>query len=190
MLDPLEPNGSRLPNKISKLSQQPNKLTVDKSNSIWSVRLDDLIIDAPTAVRPNEIITADSRGYKVSNPNVDEYYPSSISNWRDRLRNWKNTDYNGTVLGSFAEERNYLPLWMRSIQPGEKQELDFKLAVPLCYCKPGTADSIILNIKNYKNTNNFNFNSLDYTADRYIIDSVAGSTADKYLVFRNDRITI
>ena len=190
MLDPLEPAGLRLPNKISKLSQQPNKITVDKSNSIWSLRLDDLIVDAPTAVRPDEIITTDRNGYKISNPNVDEYYPSSISNWRDRLRNWKNTDFEGNVLDSFSEERNYLPLWMRSIQPGEKQELDFKLAVPLCYCKPGTADSIILNIKNYQKTNNFNFNKLDYTADRYIIDSVAGSTADKYLVFRNDRITI
>jgi hypothetical protein len=186
MLDPLELAGARLPNKISKLSQQPNKLTVDKSNSIWSVRLDDLIVDAPTSVRPDEIITTDSRGYRVSNPNVDEYYPSSISNWRDRLRNWKNTDYNGTVLGSFAEERNYLPLWMRSIQPGEKQEVDFKLAVPLCYCKPGTADTILLNIK----FSGFDFKNIDYTVDRYIIDSVTGQDSDKYLVFRNDRITV
>jgi len=49
---------------------------------------------------------------------------------------------------------------------------------------------LFLNIKNYVKTTNFNFNNLDYTADRYIIDSVEGTTADKYLVFRNDRITI
>ena len=184
MLDPLEPNGTRLPNKLNKLSLQPTAITVDKSNSIWSTKIGDLTTDAPTSDRPDQIVTADSRGYEVSNPNVNEYFPSSISNWRDRLRNWSDSGM------SFAEERNYLPLWMRSIQPGDKKELDFQLAVPLCYCKPGTADDVILNIKNYVKTTNFNFNNLDYTADRYIIDSVEGTTADKYLVFRNDRITI
>jgi len=184
MLDPLEPNGKRLPNKINKLSLQPTGITVDKSNSIWSTKIGDLTTDAPSSERPDQIITADSRGYEVSNPNVNEYFPSSISNWRERLRNWSDSGL------TFAEERNYLPLWMRSIQPGDKKELDFQLAVPLCYCKPGTADDIILNIKNYVKTTNFNFNNLDYTADRYIIDSVEGTTADKYLVFRNDRITI
>jgi hypothetical protein len=75
---------------------------------------------------------------------------------------------------------------MRSIQPGGKQELGFQLAVPLCYCKLGAADDIILNIK----FSGFDFKVLDYTADRYIIDSVEGSTGDKYLVFKNDRITV
>jgi hypothetical protein len=75
---------------------------------------------------------------------------------------------------------------MRSIQPGEKQELGFKLAIPLCYCKVGTADTIMLNIK----YSGFDFKILDYTADRYIIDSVDGYTGDKYLVFKNNRITV
>ena len=103
-----------------------------------------------------------------------EYYPSSISLWRERI----------ATIGS--KERNYLPLWMRSIQPGSKQELDFQLAVPLCYCKIGTADDIILNIK----FNSFDFKSLDYTIDRYIIDTVVGESGDKYLIFKNDRITL
>jgi hypothetical protein len=75
---------------------------------------------------------------------------------------------------------------MRSIQPGTRHELDFKLAVPLCYCKVGTADDIILNIK----FSGFDFKLLDYTADRYIIDVVGDEIGDKYLVFRNDRITV
>jgi hypothetical protein len=75
---------------------------------------------------------------------------------------------------------------MRSIQPGTKSELGFKLAVPLCYCKVGTADTILLNIK----YSGFEFKNLDYTIDRYIIDSVTGTASDKYLVFRNDRITV
>jgi hypothetical protein len=75
---------------------------------------------------------------------------------------------------------------MRSIQPGTRQELDFQLAVPLCYCKVGTADDIMLNIK----FSGFDFKLLDYTADRYIIDVVGDEIGDKYLVFRNDRITV
>jgi hypothetical protein len=185
MLDPLEPNGKRLPNKLEKLSLQTQKVTVDLSNSIWSTKIGDLLADAPDAGRPDLNITADSQGFEVSNPKVNEYFPNSISNWRDRLKNW-----DGGVGDSFASERNYLPLWMRSIQPGTKRELDFQLAVPICYCKVGTADDILLNIKNYLNTTDFSFSQLDYTADRYIIDSVEGQTQDKYLVFRNDRITI
>jgi len=184
MLDPLEPNGKKLAHKIENLSKQPKPVTVDASNSIWSRNLSDLTADEPYRERPDQIITADSQGYEVSNPNASAYFPNSISIWRDRLKTW--TD--GT--NGFAVERNYLPLWMRSIQPGSKRELDFQLAVPLCYCKVGGADDIMLNIKNYIKTTNFAFNQLDYTADRYIIDSVEGLTADKYLVFRNDRITI
>jgi hypothetical protein len=189
MLDPLEPNGKRLPIKVRQPTLQPNSITIDSSNSIWSRSIDDLSADAPSAERPDPNITVDSRGYEVSNPNVNEYFPNSVSNWRERLKNWSDKDGNGNTI-SFANERNYLPLWMRSIQPGTRKELDFQLAVPICYCKVGTADDIILNIKNYINTTNFSFNQLDYTADRYIIDSVEGLTADKYLVFRNDRITI
>lgn len=75
---------------------------------------------------------------------------------------------------------------MRSIQSGAREELGFQLAIPLCYCKVGTADDILLNIK----FSNFDFRVLDYTADRYIIDAVQGETGDKYLVFKNDRITV
>lgn len=184
MLDPMEPNGRRLPNKLSNLGKDPDTVTVDASNALWSRSISDLSADAPFSERPNQIITVDSQGYEVSNPNVTDYFPNSVSNWRDRLRNWSDGSE------SFSLERNYLPLWMRSIQPGARTELDFQLAIPICYCKVGTADDILLNIKNYLETSGFKFNQLDYTADRYIIDSVEGQTQDKYLVFKNDRITI
>jgi hypothetical protein len=84
-------------------------------------------------------------------------------------------------------ERNYLPLWMRSIQPGSATELNYTAAVPLCFCLPGKSAEILLNIKN----SNFDPKILDYTVDRYIIDSVDGAyDTDKYLVFRNDRTTL
>jgi len=75
---------------------------------------------------------------------------------------------------------------MRSIQENSYTELDWVPAIPICFCKPGSADEIILNIKN----SSFDFKLLDYTIDRYIIDSVDGYYEDKYLVFRNDRTTI
>jgi hypothetical protein len=201
MIDPLEPSGNRLPIELKNIGLQTQTITVDNSTAIWQggfqggfdeygrpltglaqninlqlhgENINKLAVSAPDSQRPDPIITIDSNSYIVSNKNAGTFYPNSISNWRDRI----------SQVGT--KERNYLPLWMRSIQPGTRQELGFKLAIPLCYCKVGTADDIILNIK----YSGFDFKLLDYTADRYIIDSVEGQTTDKYLVFRNDRITV
>lgn len=186
MIDPLEPNGKRLPNKIQFQEINSNQITVDNSKILWSRTNSDLSIPAPDSPRPNPYMSIDSNGYLVSDPQPRTFYPNSISNWRDRFKNWADVDLETGQPVSFARERNYLPLWMRSIQPGTKTELGFTLAVPLCYCKVGTAADIILNIK----YSGFDFKELDYTVDRYIIDAVEGQTNDKYLVFRNDRITV
>ena len=170
MIDPLENNGNSLPHVIKALNPDPLLVSADISNAIWTGSND----SEPYLDRPLEQITADSNAFAASDRNPVKYYPNSISNWQSNLE----------TVG--LVQRNYLPIWMRSIQPGSKQELGFKLAVPLCYCKPGTADKIILNIKH----SGFDFKSLDYTVDRYIIDSVEGYSSDKYLVFRNDRITV
>ena len=181
MVDPMEPDGKRLPNQLKYLGKQTNKISADNSNTFWTNDKDQLGIPAPRSERPEPIMTVDGTGYQVSNANPSTYYPNSITNWRERLKYWKDNNQDGV-----ASERNYLPLWMRSIQPGTKAELGFQLAVPLCFCKVGTADEIITNIK----YSTFDFKLLDYTADRYIIDSVDGETGDKYLVFKNDRITV
>ena len=70
---------------------------------------------------------------------------------------------------------------MRSVQPNERHELGFKTAIPLCFCKVGLGDEILLNIKH----SNFEFNLLDYTIDRFIISKVNGYDADKYIIFNN-----
>ena len=174
MIDPLESNGQHLPLSIKSKNVNPETIKADTSNSIWSINLADLEATSPAAVRPNFQITTDSTGYQTSNANIKRYYPSSISNWQERL----------STVG--LSERNYLPLWMRSIPSGSKEQLGYILAVPLCFCKPGTASKILLNIK----YSNFNFNTLDYTVDRFTISAVTGYTSDKYLMFRNDRITV
>jgi hypothetical protein len=174
MFDPLEPNGVHLPLEIQTQTVEPETLTADISNNIWANDSTDLNADEPTATRPDYNITVDSTGYEISNPNTDTYYPSSITNWQSRL----------STVG--LTERNYLPLWMRSIQTGDKQQLGYVLAVPLCFCKPGTATTILKNIE----FNGFAFNTLDYTVDRFTISAVTGYSSDKYIVFRNDRITV
>lgn len=185
MIDPLESNGKVLPHSIRYNQFDTQKTTADISGAIWvgavGNNADDLatnlgIINRAEAWldRPIDDVTVDSNAYQVSDKASKTYYPNSITNWQRNIE------------GIGLAERNYLPVWMRSIQPGQKQQLGFKLAVPLCYCKPGTADAIILNIKH----SGFDFKTLDYTVDRYIIDSVDGYSTDKYLVFKNDRITV
>lgn len=105
--------------------------------------------------------------------NKKTYYPSSISLWRQSL----------SLVSSVNDE--LLPLWMRSIQPSDRAELGYTLAVPLCYCKVGEADQILLNIKH----SDFKFNLLDYTIDRIIIRS-SNNYTDKYIIFNNNRNNI
>jgi hypothetical protein len=171
MVDPLEPNGKHLPSSIRTGSLTPNTITADTSNGLWYAPS----VGAGSDIRPDYNITIDSTGYQVSNSNVDEYFPNSISIWQSKFKD----------VG--LSERNYLPLWMRSIQAGQKEQLGYVLSIPLCFCKVGTSQTILLNIKNYSD---FDFKTLDYTIDRFTITSLAGYISDKYLVFRNDRITV
>lgn len=108
------------------------------------------------------------------------YHPNSVNNWRAIIEQ--------TMVDSdqLQHERNYLPLWMRTIQPGSKSETNYVTAVPLCYCQVGTAADILLNIK----ASGFDFKVLDYTVDRFIIDAADRIIGDKYLAFNQDRTTV
>jgi len=174
LIDPLAPANKKLKSKLTTLYKSSDKITADNNKSIWSRDINELNTAAPTATRPIPTVSVDSTGYNVSDEYAKNYFTNSISIWRENI----------SKVGS--TERTYLPLWMRSIQPGTKKEMEFVLAVPLCYCKVGMSENILLQIKNSK----FDFKNIDYTIDRYIIDSVAGDSSDKYLVFNNNRITI
>ena len=114
-------------------------------------------------------------------PYINQYYPNSISLWRERLSLALDQTGNQVIT-----DINLIPLWMRSIQPGSKHEINYIKAVTLCYCQVGQADKVISNIK----YSGFDFKNLDYTVDRYIIDSVSGEIGDKYLIFNNNRMTV
>ena len=175
MIDPTESNGKHRPLSITYTpGVESDTITADNSLNYWTLDSANLAVDAPESRRDIPRVTVDSTGYEIANPNPNMYFPNSITNWQTRLS------------GVGLSERNYLPLWMRSIPLGSKEQIGYTLSVPLCFCKPGTADTILLNIK----FSGFDFKTLDYTVDRFIIDSVTGYLGDKYLVFKNDRITV
>jgi hypothetical protein len=173
VIDPLEIGDKYLDLAVSG-SIEPMIATADQTNIYFNGPF-----DTPTRFwgRPQPYsVTADRNDVY---PDGEFRGPASISLWRKRIEQ----------LG--LHDRNYMPLWMRTVQDGNVQELGFVSAIPLCFCKVGRADDILLNIKNYlKNTPDFSFNKIDYTIDRYTIDSVTGDTTDKYIVFRNDRTII
>ena len=173
VIDPLE-IGNKTLDLVEAGPIDPILTTVDQTNIYFNGPF-----DTPTRFwgRPQPYsITADRSDVY---PDGEFRQPASISLWRKRIEQ----------LG--LHDRNYMPLWMRTIQDGSVQELGFVSAIPLCFCKVGRGDDVMLNIKNYlKTTPDFSFNKIDYVIDRYTIDSVTGDTTDKYIVFRNDRTII
>ena len=179
MIDPLEIGKKHLPPTILTKEKDYPPITVDNSDIQWYGldRIDDLNKKEPYAPRPTTRISVDQTNLQVSDPEPRTRYPNSVSNWQYRLKNMPNA----------STERNYLFSWMRTVQPGSKQELGYVKAVILCYCKPGEGDYILLNIKN----SGFNFKDLDYTVDRYYIDYVLNqNTLGKYIAFKDDKVTI
>jgi hypothetical protein len=131
-------------------------------------------INSPVLISYNDI-KVDSDIPFASDRDHQRVFPNSVKNMRRRVK----------ALGK--REREFLPLWMRSIQPDNYVETGFVKAVPLCYAKPDNADYIIANIKARLNAEvveeRFDFKMLDFEIDRYVIDSVGGYIQDKYLVF-------
>lgn len=124
--------------------------------------------------KPKEnTIKADSDAVKASDSKDQTRYLSNIDNMRDRLR------------GIGITEGDYLPLWMRTPQQG-LQALGYVTAVPVCYCKPGTGDDILLNIQKA----GFDLKKIDFEVDRYIIDRTAESEEPQFILFANYQFNV
>lgn len=125
----------------------------------------------PFRFRPiSNTIKSDSDAIKVSDTNDIVRYISNISNMRERISSIGKT------------ERDYLPLWMRTPQSGF-QELNYVAAVPIVFCKPGEAETVLLNINN----SDFDFKRIDYDIDRYIVQRTENSDQEQYILFANYR---
>ena len=128
----------------------------------------------PYRFRPKtNTIKTDSNAINVSQSTDSIKYISSIDNMRRNIK----------TIGD--EERNYLPLWMRTAQE-EFQELDYITAIPICYCKPGYSADIINNVKNY----GFDPKTINYDIDRYIVKRTENSDVEKFVLFANYQFNV
>jgi len=116
---------------------------------------------------------ADTTSIKVSNSKDQIRFISSIANMRDNIK----------AIGK--TEREFLPLWMRSPQL-EFQELDYQMAIPICYCKPGTSENILRNIKN----SDYNPQTINYDIDRYIIKRTKDNSSEQFILFANYQVNV
>jgi hypothetical protein len=114
-----------------------------------------------------DAIKIDSNIPLVSDSDHQRIFPNSIKNMRRRIR------------GVGERDREFLPLWMRSIQADSFVETGYVKALILCYLHPGQSEGVISRIK----SSGFDFKSIDFTADRYVIDILDGEIEDKYLAF-------
>lgn len=119
-------------------------------------------------------ITADSNAIKASQRTDVKKYISNIDNMRANIKE------------TGASSRDFLPLWMRTAQEGSLSELDYVLALPLAYTKPGYSSVIKTNIEN----SGFNFSQLNFEIDRYIIDSTTGNSSEQYILFANYQFNV
>jgi len=103
----------------------------------------------------------------VSDSDHQRLFPNSFKNMRKRIQSTGERD------------REFLPLWMRSIQDQAFVETGYVKALVLCYANPGYGATIISRIK----ASNFDFKQINFTADRYLIDVLDGVIENKYLAF-------
>jgi len=80
-------------------------------------------------------------------------YPNAVANMRSRMKS----------LGH--KEWTHLPLWMRTIQDNDKAPLGYVMAVPICYCKPGTGALVKKRIAD----KGLIFRNIDFIVDRYVV---------------------
>lgn len=145
-------------------------VTLRSGNTVVSEQTFTITKAEPYRFRPiSNTLKVDSSAVQVSQSQDNKKYISNIKNMRDRISNTGIT------------ERDFLPLWMRTAQENSVQELGYVTAIPIVYCKAGTADQILLNIQNQ----NFDFKTIDFDIDRYVIDSTTGNSEDQYILFAN-----
>jgi hypothetical protein len=112
-------------------------------------------------------IKIDSNIPLISDSDHQRIFPNSFKNMRRQIR------------GVGERDREFLPLWMRSIQENSFVETGYVKSLVLCYLLPGKSEGVLSRIK----ASGYDFKSIDFTADRYVIDILDGEIEDKYLVF-------
>jgi len=84
---------------------------------------------------------------------METLYPNAVANMRARMKS----------LGH--KEWDHLPLWMKTTQSGDLAPLGYVMAVPICYCRPGTSGLVKKRIEDKQ----LNFKNIAFTIDRYVV---------------------
>jgi hypothetical protein len=135
----------------------------------------------PIRYRPKgNTIKTDSSGITADQNSSNFKYISNIDNMRQNIKNI-NID-NQRV----ATNRDFLPLWMRTPQGTSLSEIDYTLAIPIAYTKPGFSQTVKENIENSR----FDFKTIDFDIDRYIIDNTKDINREQYIVFANYQFNV
>jgi hypothetical protein len=168
VIDPLEPSSGKTKQSINIKTKNDRLINSiqyqDKDNT------SDVGVGEPYKFRPiTNTLKIDSDAISIDENTQSKKYISNITNMRDRIQ----------AVG--VTDGNFLPLWMRTPQENNIEALGYTPAIVLTYCKPGTANNILLNIKN----SNFDFTQINFTIDRYIIDSTKGNSDEQYILFAN-----
>jgi len=100
-------------------------------------------------------ISDDIENYFDADSSYTTLYPNAFNNMISRI---------GNQLG--YANKGALPKWMTSRQPDDTV-LGFTKGVVLAYTKPGYSHQVAYRLERSK----FNFNSLDFSVDRYVLDN-------------------
>ena len=168
IIDPLDTDNGTVKNNI--------QIKTNNQRLINSIGYEDLDNSSsagegePYKFRPiTNTLKIDSNAISIDEDKQTRKYISNLTNMRERIAQVGETD------------SNFLPLWMRTPQENNIEALGYIPAVVLAYCKPGTASEILINIKN----SGFDFTDINFTVDRYIIDSTKGNSNEQYILFAN-----
>lgn len=121
----------------------------------------------------NNTIKSDSDAIVINELNQTLFHISNTTNMRESIEQ----------IGK--SQREFLPLWMRTGQDNQVQELDYITAIPLAYCKPGFGQEVLLNVQKALSEGQYDFKNINFDVDRYILDSAVGVSQESYIVFPN-----
>jgi len=137
---------------------------------------------SPWRWRPKtNTITADSDAIQIDQNSDTKKYISNIDNMRENIKTMKLDDSTRA-----ASSRDFLPLWMRTPQNSSLSDLGYVLAIPLAYTLPGYSNTVKANIEN----NGYDFKTINYDIDRYIIDTTSGNSNEQYIIFANYQFNV
>ena len=143
----------------------------DAGNDLYEIVYVDIIDDQVNSEGKSASMILESKGRL--------FYPASVENMKRQLETLVLPDY--SYIGV---RKDFLPLFMQTIQPNSYRLPGYMKVVPLCYALPGNGAKIVSRIK----LSGFDFKQLDFEIDRLIVENSLDTGSAKYLIFSRQSI--